>query len=205
MASFTPPELRCTRRDALRGVRVGGPAVRAADAHAAARRRRRRAAAAAPVPGRAAAPADARAGEPRTPRSLRLTIREGRAEIIPGEFTPVYGYDGIYPGPTIRARKGRTTVVQVTNGLPFHQNIHLHGGRHAGGQRRPSDAADRARRLVHVHVPERPGRGDALVPRPRPRAVGPDDVLRAGRVLHRRGRPRGRSSASRPATSTCRW
>ena len=57
-----------------------------------------------------------------------LTIREGRAEIIPGELTPVYGYDGIYPGPTIRARKGRTTVVRVTNGLTFHQNIHLHGG-----------------------------------------------------------------------------
>jgi len=59
---------------------------------------------------------------------FELTIREGRAEIIPGELTPVYGYDGIYPGPTIRARKGRTTVVRVTNGLTFHQNVHLHGG-----------------------------------------------------------------------------
>ncbi len=57
-----------------------------------------------------------------------LTIREGRAEIIPGTLTPVYGYDGVYPGPTIRARKGRTSVVQVTNGLTFNQNIHLHGG-----------------------------------------------------------------------------
>ena len=57
-----------------------------------------------------------------------LTIREGRAEIIPGTLTPVYGYDGVYPGPTIRARKGRTSVVQVTNGLSFNQNIHLHGG-----------------------------------------------------------------------------
>src|SRR4051812_1184927 len=57
-----------------------------------------------------------------------MTIREGRAEIIPGTLTPVYGYDGIYPGPTIRARKGRTTVVRQTNGLPFNQNVHLHGG-----------------------------------------------------------------------------
>jgi spore coat protein A len=57
-----------------------------------------------------------------------LTIREGRAEIIPGTLTPVYGYDGVYPGPTIRARKGRTTVVRTTNALPFEQNIHLHGG-----------------------------------------------------------------------------
>ena len=59
---------------------------------------------------------------------FELTIREGRAEIIPGKLTPVYGYDGVYPGPTIRARKGRTTVVQVTNGLSFNQNVHLHGG-----------------------------------------------------------------------------
>jgi FtsP/CotA-like multicopper oxidase with cupredoxin domain len=58
----------------------------------------------------------------------QLTIREGRAEIIPGTLTPVYGYDGIYPGPTIRARKGRTTVVRTTNALPFDQNVHLHGG-----------------------------------------------------------------------------
>jgi FtsP/CotA-like multicopper oxidase with cupredoxin domain len=57
-----------------------------------------------------------------------LTIREGRAEIIPGLQTPVYGYDGIYPGPTIRARTGKTAVVRVTNDLGFEQNIHLHGG-----------------------------------------------------------------------------
>jgi spore coat protein A len=63
-----------------------------------------------------------------TEERFELAIREGRAEIIPGERTPVYGYDGIYPGPTIRARKGRTTVVRVTNALSFNQNIHLHGG-----------------------------------------------------------------------------
>ena len=45
-----------------------------------------------------------------------LTIREGRAEIIPGTLTPVYGYDGIYPGPTIRARKGRDGVVGSPTG-----------------------------------------------------------------------------------------
>ena len=48
-----------------------------------------------------------------------VTIQEGRAEIIPGTLTPVYGYDGIYPGPTIRVRKGRTAVVRQTNALPF--------------------------------------------------------------------------------------
>jgi spore coat protein A len=36
-----------------------------------------------------------------------LTQREGRVEIIPGLDTTVWGYDGIFPGPTIEARSGR--------------------------------------------------------------------------------------------------
>ena len=37
-----------------------------------------------------------------------MEIREGLAEILPGFQTPIYGYDGSHPGPTIRAREGRT-------------------------------------------------------------------------------------------------
>ena len=59
---------------------------------------------------------------------FEATIREGIAEILPGFDTPVYGYDGIYPGPTIRASTGRTTVLTTRNALPFQQNVHLHGG-----------------------------------------------------------------------------
>src|SRR5688572_23089617 len=69
-----------------------------------------------------------------------VTIQEGRAEIIPGTLTPVYGYDGIYPGPTIRVRKGRTAVVRQTNALAFPQNVHLHGGiTPAGSDGHPMD------------------------------------------------------------------
>ena len=50
------------------------------------------------------------------------------ADILPGFQTPVYGYEGIYPGPTIRARKGREAVVRQKNTLPFESNVHLHGG-----------------------------------------------------------------------------
>ena len=57
-----------------------------------------------------------------------VDIREGMAEILPGFQTPIYGYDGIYPGPTIRARKGRTAVVRQHNTLTFDSNVHLHGG-----------------------------------------------------------------------------
>jgi spore coat protein A len=56
------------------------------------------------------------------------TIRQGLAEVLPGFQTPVYGYDGVYPGPTIRARRGRPTVVVRRNALPFESNVHLHGG-----------------------------------------------------------------------------
>jgi spore coat protein A len=57
-----------------------------------------------------------------------VAIREGVAEIVPGAPTPIYGYEGIYPGPTIRARKGRATTVRVLNEVSFEQNVHLHGG-----------------------------------------------------------------------------
>jgi FtsP/CotA-like multicopper oxidase with cupredoxin domain len=64
----------------------------------------------------------------RTSDIYDVAIREGIAEILPGFQTPVYGYDGIYPGPTIRARQGREAVVRMRNTLPFESNVHLHGG-----------------------------------------------------------------------------
>jgi spore coat protein A, manganese oxidase len=57
-----------------------------------------------------------------------ITMREATAEILPGFQTPIYGYDGIYPGPTIRARTGREVVVRQHNALGFEANVHLHGG-----------------------------------------------------------------------------
>ena len=64
----------------------------------------------------------------RTRDTYAMTVREGMAEILPGFQTPIYGYDGVYPGPVIRAKKGREVVVRQTNGLPFETNVHLHGG-----------------------------------------------------------------------------
>jgi len=57
-----------------------------------------------------------------------LTQREGRAEILPGLDTTVWGYDGIFPGPTIEARSGRRVVVLHRNELPVPTVVHLHGG-----------------------------------------------------------------------------
>ncbi|MFF4287211.1 multicopper oxidase family protein [Streptomyces sp. NPDC001633] len=54
--------------------------------------------------------------------------REGRVEILPGRKTTVWGYDGIFPGPTFAARSGRRTVLQVRNNLTVPTVTHLHGG-----------------------------------------------------------------------------
>ncbi|WP_240667451.1 multicopper oxidase family protein [Streptomyces luteoverticillatus] len=54
--------------------------------------------------------------------------REGRVEILPGRKTTVWGYDGIFPGPTFAARSGRRTVLQVRNSLAVPTVTHLHGG-----------------------------------------------------------------------------
>ncbi|HWK29744.1 MAG TPA: multicopper oxidase family protein [Solirubrobacter sp.] len=57
-----------------------------------------------------------------------VSIRDGLAEILPGFQTPIYGYEGVYPGPTIRSHKGREAVVRQRNTLSFETNVHLHGG-----------------------------------------------------------------------------
>ena len=64
----------------------------------------------------------------RTRDVYEVTIRESMAEVLPGFETPIYGYQGIYPGPTIRARTGREVVLRQHNALPFESNVHLHGG-----------------------------------------------------------------------------
>jgi len=56
-----------------------------------------------------------------------ITMREAEAEIIPGYSTPVWGYNGLYPGPTILAREERRVSVTHTNNLPVSTSVHHHG------------------------------------------------------------------------------
>ena len=58
-----------------------------------------------------------------------MTQKIGRVEILPGLETEVWGYDGIFPGPTVEARSGRKIVVRQRNELPVPVSTHLHGGR----------------------------------------------------------------------------
>ena len=57
-----------------------------------------------------------------------LTMQAAQIEIIPGTLTTIWGYNGLYPGPTIKARSGRRAVVRQINNLPESMSIHLHGG-----------------------------------------------------------------------------
>ena len=63
-----------------------------------------------------------------TVQRYEIAMREATAEILPGYETPIMGYQGIFPGPTIRARRGRRTVIRQTNELSDHVSVHLHGG-----------------------------------------------------------------------------
>lgn len=59
---------------------------------------------------------------------IEVTQRVAEVEILPGIRTPVFGYDGIFPGPTLETRRGEPVVVRHRNELPVPTTVHLHGG-----------------------------------------------------------------------------
>jgi spore coat protein A len=72
-----------------------------------------------------------------------IVQRAGTAELLPGVATPIWGYDGLFPGPTLRTRSGRPVTVRHRNQLPVPTVVHLHGG-HA-----PADSDGFPTDLVH--------------------------------------------------------
>lgn len=66
----------------------------------------------------------------------RMSQQYAPVEILPGVQTPIFGYNGITPGPTIRAVRNRPIVLRLSNELPrTHPELgyqawtscHLHG------------------------------------------------------------------------------
>jgi FtsP/CotA-like multicopper oxidase with cupredoxin domain len=57
-----------------------------------------------------------------------VSQQAAQLEILPGLKTTVWGYNGLFPGPTIRVRRGRRAVVTQINRLRFPTSVHLHGG-----------------------------------------------------------------------------
>ncbi|GLY32791.1 multicopper oxidase domain-containing protein [Kineosporia sp. NBRC 101731] len=69
-----------------------------------------------------------------TTEYYEITQKVGSSQILDGPKTPVWGYDGTFPGPTIVSRRGARTVVRHRNELPVPVSVHLHGGRIAADQ-----------------------------------------------------------------------
>jgi spore coat protein A, manganese oxidase len=72
----------------------------------------------------------------RTYDCYKIDQLQGSAEILPGLRTPIWGYNGITPGPTIRVKRGRPVIVRQCNELPARHpqlrynvwtSTHLHG------------------------------------------------------------------------------
>ncbi|GMR12795.1 MAG: hypothetical protein BMS9Abin29_0988 [Gemmatimonadota bacterium] len=60
--------------------------------------------------------------------TLDVTISLVRREILGRDYA-MYGYNGQYPGPLIRADRGSTFVVRVTNEIELPSTVHWHGVR----------------------------------------------------------------------------
>jgi FtsP/CotA-like multicopper oxidase with cupredoxin domain len=56
-----------------------------------------------------------------------MTMEEVDAEILPGRLTRVYGFNGKFPGPVIKAASGHRVLVRQYNLLNVPTSIHLHG------------------------------------------------------------------------------
>ena len=56
-------------------------------------------------------------------------MRPARRRILQGKRTPVWSFDGAFPGPTIKVTRGREAIVRRINELDVPVTIHLHGGR----------------------------------------------------------------------------
>ncbi|GAB3078580.1 multicopper oxidase family protein [Pedococcus soli] len=66
----------------------------------------------------------------------RVEMKPLMADVLPGFKTPLWGYNGLVPGPTISVEQGRQAVVRHVNNLPARHpvlkyapwtSVHLHG------------------------------------------------------------------------------
>src|SRR5262245_35780732 len=60
---------------------------------------------------------------------VNIDARVAPLELRPGTTTQAWTYDGMLPGPLVRARAGNRVIVHFTNHLPEETTIHWHGVR----------------------------------------------------------------------------
>jgi FtsP/CotA-like multicopper oxidase with cupredoxin domain len=56
-----------------------------------------------------------------------LVAQIAQVQIIPGKSTPVWTYNGVFPGPLLRVARGDRLIVHFRNQLPEPTTIHWHG------------------------------------------------------------------------------
>jgi len=75
-----------------------------------------------------------------SPKFYKIYLRQVTTEIIPGfSQTRVWGYDGMYPGPTFRVFHNEPAVVRFVNNLSVNTIVHNHGG-HTSSESDGSDS-----------------------------------------------------------------
>ena len=57
-----------------------------------------------------------------------ITMKKAQVNILPGLTTQIWGYNGIAPGPTIKQRQGRQSIIRfINNSVDTPTSVHLHG------------------------------------------------------------------------------
>lgn len=69
-------------------------------------------------------PASSRAS---TERRIKIAPSQAQLSGPDGPHTPVWAYDGVVPGPTLRLRQGEPARIVVENGLAEDTTVHWHG------------------------------------------------------------------------------
>lgn len=64
----------------------------------------------------------------KTTECYNIVQKEAVVELLPGKRTAIWGYEGMFPGPTIKVSRGRRTTVRHINRLSIPTVVHLHGG-----------------------------------------------------------------------------
>jgi FtsP/CotA-like multicopper oxidase with cupredoxin domain len=62
-----------------------------------------------------------------------IVMKEATHQIVPGIDTAIWGYDGMFPGPTFKARHNEPAIVRFVNDVNASTIVHLHGG-HLGSK-----------------------------------------------------------------------
>ena len=57
-----------------------------------------------------------------------VVMKSSLQEIVPGTFTPIYGYNGTFPGPTFISQRDRTACIRFVNRTGNITSVHYHGG-----------------------------------------------------------------------------